>query len=95
MDFSDQLTLTIKVAKLEMAPMIPVTMPQASFEPEAVAGWWMTGPPPPALTNAQMKRAMPAVGATTALTVKRWRILWTGNQMNGSEPSQKRKNEMK
>jgi hypothetical protein len=29
------------------------------------------------------------------LTVKRWRIWWTGNQMAGREKSQKRKKETK
>jgi hypothetical protein len=42
---------------------------------------------------AQMKKAIPAQGTKYALTVNRWRILWTGNQMAGSEQTQKRKKE--
>jgi hypothetical protein len=40
---------------------------------------------------AQMKKAKPAVGTKNALTVKRWRILCTGNQIAGKLPSQNRK----
>jgi hypothetical protein len=44
---------------------------------------------------AQIKNAIPAVGTTNALTVNRCRILWTGNQIAGSEQSQKMKKETK
>ena len=55
-------SLTIKVAKLAMALMTPVTNSHASFDPEIVAGWWTIGPIPPARTMAQMRKAMPAQG---------------------------------
>jgi hypothetical protein len=42
-----------------------------------------------------MKKETPAVGTTYALTVNRWRILWTGNQMAGREQSQKMKKDTK
>jgi hypothetical protein len=68
-------SLTMSVAKLAMADMIPVMIPQASLEPCEVLLWCTIGPMPLALTRAQMKKAIPAVGTTYALTVKRWRIL--------------------
>jgi hypothetical protein len=43
----------------------------------------------------QMKKVIPAVGATMALRVKRCRIVWMGNQMAGREISQKRKKHIK
>jgi hypothetical protein len=42
-----------------------------------------------------MKNDIPAVGTTKALTVNKCLILWTGNQIAGSEQSQKMKNERK
>lgn len=85
----------MRVAKLEMADMMPITIPQTSLEPEALAGCWMMGPSPWALTTAQMKNAMPAVGTTYALTVNRCRILCTGNQIAGREINQKMKKQVK
>jgi hypothetical protein len=43
----------------------------------------------------QIKKVMPAVGATIAFTVNKWRILWIGNQIAGREINQKRKKHMK
>jgi hypothetical protein len=40
-----------------------------------------------------MRKAMPAHGTKYDLTVKRWRIFSTGNQMAGREQNQKRKKE--
>jgi hypothetical protein len=42
-----------------------------------------------------MKNEMPAVGATKALTVNKWRILCTGGQRNGREPTQKNRKDTK
>ena len=53
------------------------------------------GPTPFAFTMHQMKKVMPAVGATIALSVNRWRILWMGNQIAGREMSQNRKKHIK
>jgi len=83
----------MSVAKLAMELMMPLTTSHASSEPCLVAGCFMIGPNPPARTTAQIRKAMPAAGTKYALTVKRWRILWTGNQMAGNEQSQKMKNE--
>lgn len=68
-------SLTMRVAKLAIADMIPETIAHASVLPEAVAPWWTIGPIPLALTIAQMKNATPAVGTTNAFTVKRCLIL--------------------
>jgi len=84
-------SFTIRVAKLAIELMIPPIHPQANFEPDASAGWRTIGPIPWALTMAQIKKAIPAAGTKYALTVKRCRILCTGNQIAGSEPTQKRK----
>lgn len=84
-------SLTIKVAKLDMDAMMPAIHPQASLEPEASAGCRTMGPSPLARTMAQMKKAIPAAGTKYALTVNKWRILWTGGHRKGSEPSQKMK----
>lgn len=86
-------SFTMRVAKLAMADIIPVTTPQASLEPVAVFPCLTIGPIPLALTSAQMKNEIPAVGTTYAFTVKRCRILWTGNQIAGSETNQKMKND--
>lgn len=86
---------TINAAKLAMALMMPLMIAQARSLPWIVEGCLTIGPRPPAATIAQMKKAMPAAGATKDLTVKRWRILYTGNHKNGSEPSQNRKKETK
>jgi hypothetical protein len=88
-------SLTMRVAKLAIALMIPETMPHANLEPWATPGWCTIGPIPCALTMAQMKKEIPAVGTTKALTVNKCRILCTGNQIAGSEQSQKMKNERK
>lgn len=70
---------------------MPLTNSQAKAEPVSLAGWLTTGPMPPARTTAQIKKAMAAQGTKYALTVKRWRIWWTGNQIAGRESSQKMK----
>ena len=81
----------MRVAKLAMELMMPVTMAHASLLPWAVPGVWTIGPIPFALTMAQMKKARAANGTKKALTVKRCRILWTGNQMAGKLQTQKMK----
>ncbi|EMD35441.1 hypothetical protein CERSUDRAFT_85420 [Gelatoporia subvermispora B] len=43
----------------------------------------------------QMKNVIPAIGTTTAFKVNKCRILWIGNQIAGSDISQKRKKHMK
>ncbi len=53
------------------------------------------GPIPCALTTAHMKNDIPAVGTTKDLTVNKCLIWWTGNQIAGSEQSQKTKKERK
>lgn len=68
-------SFTIKVAKLAMALMMPLTMSQPSSDPLASLGCLTIGPSPFARTIAQMKKAIPAVGAKKALTVNKWRIL--------------------
>lgn len=57
-------SFTMRVAKLAIADIMPVTIPQASLEPFAVFGCLTIGPIPLALTKAQMKNAIPAVGTT-------------------------------
>lgn len=54
-----------------MEDMKPLTNSQPSSLPESRPGWRTIGPTPPARTMAQMKKAMPAVGTTYDLTVKR------------------------
>lgn len=83
--------MTISVAKLAIADMIPVTIAHASSLPCTVFFSWIIGPIPCAREIAHAKNAIPANGTNHALTVKRWRILCTGNQMAGSDPSQNRK----
>lgn len=61
----------MRVAKLAMEDMKPLTNSQPSSLPESRPGWRTIGPTPPARTMAQMKKAMPAVGTTYDLTVKR------------------------
>ena len=63
-----------RVAILLMHDMILDTMPQLRSEPCSEAGWWMIGPTPFALTIHQMKKVIPAIGATMAFTVKRCRL---------------------
>lgn len=63
--------LTIKVAKLANEFMTELTKAQPNSEPEIVEPWWMTGPPPSALTNVQMRNEIPAIGHRTALTVNK------------------------
>ncbi len=82
----------MRVAKLAMLLITPFTNCQPSSDPEMVAGWRTMGPAPPALTRAQMKKEMPQMGTKYDLTVNKCRILCTGNQMAGSEHSQKMKN---
>lgn len=62
---------TMRVAKFAIEDMIPVTIPHANFEPCDVLLCFTIGPMPLARTRAQMKKAIPAVGTTYALTVKR------------------------
>ena len=50
---------------------------------------------PCARMMAHMKKEIPAVGTTHALTVNKCRILCTGNHRNGREHSQKRRKEKK
>jgi len=88
-------SLTIKVAKLAMELMTPLTNAHASSLPDMVAGCRTIGPTPPARTTAQMRKAIPATGTKYDLTVNKWRIWWTGNQMAGNEQSQKMKKEAK
>ena len=57
--------------------------------PDAVAGCLTIGPRPFARTIAQIKNDIPAMGTIYAFTVKRCRILCTGNQIAGKEQSQK------
>ena len=79
--------------------------------PWMVLGWCMIGPTPCALTMHQMKKVIPAMGTTTALTVNKCRlqdwsgrivrqltdahILCIGNQIAGREMSQNRKKHIK
>lgn len=86
-------SFTMSVAKLAIELMHPFTNSHPSALPDLVAGWWTIGPTPPARTMAQMKKAMPAQGTKYAFTVKRCRTLCTGNQMAGSDNSQKMKKE--
>ncbi|KAK5633061.1 hypothetical protein RRF57_008774 [Xylaria bambusicola] len=55
-------SLTMSVAKLAIELKTPFTNSQASSLPSNFAGWLIMGPGPPALTKAQMKKAIPAVG---------------------------------
>lgn len=64
----------MSVAKLAMEDMMPVAIAQANLEPWEVFGWCTIEPMPFALTRAQMKNVIPAVGTTNALTVNRCRI---------------------
>lgn len=66
--------LTARVAMLEMQDIRETTIAQPSSEPFSVAGWWMIGPTPLALTITQMKNVKPAIGTKIALAVKRWRL---------------------
>jgi hypothetical protein len=84
-------SFTIKVAKLAMELMMPLIICHASSLPCLVADCWIMGPAPPARTSAHMKKAIPAHGTKNDLTVKRWRIWCTGNQIAGSEQNQKMK----
>lgn len=88
-------SLTIRVAKLAIDDMMPLTISQARSPPCIVFDFLTMGPTPPARTRAQIKKAMPAGGTKYALAVNKCRILWTGNQMAGREQSQKIKNDTK
>lgn len=50
------------------------TIAHPSSLPCSWDGWRMMGPNPWALTMAQMKKTIPAVGATTAFNVNRCRL---------------------
>jgi hypothetical protein len=67
-------TYVIRVAMLLIADITLMTMAHDRSEPWMTAGWWMIGPSPPALTTHHTKKVIPAVGATNALSVKRWRL---------------------
>ena len=67
-------TCTMRVAILLMHDMRLITIAHPNSEPCTVAGWEMMGPTPFALTIHQIKKMMPAAGATMALSVKRWRL---------------------
>lgn len=84
-------SLTIRVAKFAIDDMMPWTMAQPNAPPDFVAPLCTMGPIPCARTIAQMKKAIPAGGTKKDFAVNRWRILCTGNQMNGKLQSQKRK----
>ena len=64
-------SLTMRVAKLAMEDIIPVTIPQPSALPWLVFFCLTIGPRPFARTIAQMKNARPATGTTYALTVNK------------------------
>jgi hypothetical protein len=87
--------LTMRVAKFPIEAMMPLITPQTRSDPCRDAGLCTIGPMPCALTIAQAKNTIPAVGTTYALTVNKCRILCTGNHRNGSDPNQKRKKETK
>jgi hypothetical protein len=72
-----QNNVPISVAKLAIELIMPFTIAQPSSLPEAVPGWETIGPIPLARTILQMKKAMPAVGTTKDLTVKRCLIVCT------------------
>ena len=67
-------TYVTRVAMLLMQDMTLETIPQPRSDPCKVAGWWMIGPTPCAFTIHQMKKVMPAIGTTTAFSVKRCRL---------------------
>lgn len=62
------------VAMLLMHDMRLATMFQPSTLPCTVLGCRTMGPTPCALTMHHTKKVMPAMGTTTAFTVKRWRL---------------------
>lgn len=64
-------TNVIRVAMLLMQEPMAATIAHALAEPCRVPGWWMIGPTPWALTMAQTKKIIPAIGTTIALAVKR------------------------
>lgn len=63
------------VAMLLMQDMRLDTMAHDRSLPCSFEGWCTIGPTPLAFTMHQMKKVIPAVGATMAFRVKRWRIL--------------------
>merc|ERR1712000_773543 len=79
------LPLTMRVAKLAIEDMMPLTISHAKSLPWILLPVFTMGPMPPALEMVQARKAIPATGTTYALTVKRCRILWTGNQIAGRE----------
>lgn len=64
----DKLT---RVAKFAIEDIMPLTIPHARALPTAFEGCLTIGPMPLARTRDQMKKAIPAVGTTKALTVNR------------------------
>ncbi|KAH3670655.1 hypothetical protein OGAPHI_001170 [Ogataea philodendri] len=67
--------LTMSVAKLASEFIILLTKAQPKAEPDNELPWWMTGPPPSALTSVQIRNAMPAIGHAMALMVNKWRTV--------------------
>src|SRR6478735_585814 len=89
------LALTMSVAKLEIEDIMPLTISQAKSLPWTLLPAFTMGPIPTAREIVQARKVIPATGTTYALTVKRCRTLWTGNQSAGSDTSQKMKKEAK
>ena len=67
----DSSTHVTRVAMLLIHDMRLVTIPQPSSDPCTLPGWEMMGPTPLARMMHQMKKVIPAVGATIALTVNK------------------------
>lgn len=67
-------TYVTSVAMLLMQDIRLDTIAQLRSLPCNAEGWWMIGPTPLARTMHQTKNVIPAVGATTALRVKRCRL---------------------
>ena len=80
---------------LEMQLINALTNAHARAVPWTVAGCLTIGPTPPALTMNHTKNAIPAIGATTALTVKKWRMEWNGKYMGTRDAKLNRKNARK
>jgi hypothetical protein len=66
--------LVTRVAMLLMHDIKELIIAHPSSEPSIVEGWWIMGPTPLALMMHQMKKVIPAVGATIAFRVKRCRL---------------------
>ncbi len=67
-------TYVTSVAMLLIQDIRLDTIAQLRSLPCNAEGWWMIGPTPLARTMHQTKNVIPAVGATTALRVKRCRL---------------------